>query len=184
MEALRVDEETVLTPVAVEHSARLFTAIDANRAHLRQWLPWADRMASVSDTTTFLETSVRDRDLGVAYVFLIERNHEIAGVVGLNRIDTLNHSANLGYWLAKNHQCQGIMTAACRALLAFGFSSRDLNRVTVSAALENARSRSLVERLGFSYEGTSREAEWLHGNFGDHARYAMLKRDWHSKSPA
>lgn len=182
MEALRVDQETVLVPAAVEHSAKLFAAIDANRAHLSQWLPWADRMTTVSDTTAFLETSVRHRDVGLAYVFLIERNDEIAGVVGLNRIDPLNRTANLGFWLTKDHQRQGIMTTACRTILSFGFSSCALNRVTARVATDNERSRHVVERLGFVHEGTFREAEWLHDHFVDHGRYAMLRRDWDSQA--
>ena len=180
-EALRVNDEIELVPLVVAQSARLFAVVDANRAYLREWLPWVDRTTSVADTTAFLEACVRDRDAGLAYGFLIERARDVCGTLGLNRIDKANRSADLGYWLAKDFQRQGIVTAACEALLRFGFSSAQLNRVTLAAAVGNERSVRLAERLGFSYEGTSREAEWVNDRFVDHARYALLKRDWEQR---
>jgi ribosomal-protein-serine acetyltransferase len=181
MEALRVDDEVELVPLVVAQSARLFAVVDANRAYLREWLPWVDRTNAVADTTAFLEASVRARDAGAAYGFLIERGHDVCGTIGLNRIDKGNRSADLGYWLAQDAQRQGIVTAACRVLLRFGFASAQLNRVTLGAAVGNERSRRVAERLGFSYEGTSLEAEWVRDRFVDHARYAMLKRDWEQR---
>lgn len=86
-EALRVNDEIELVPLVVAQSARLFAVVDANRAYLREWLPWVDRTTSVADTTAFLEACVRDRDAGLAYGFLIERARDVCGTLGLNRID-------------------------------------------------------------------------------------------------
>lgn len=70
------------------------------------------------------------------------------------------------------------MTAAVRALVDHALGVEQLNRVEIRAAVDNARSRAIPTRLGFTHEGTLREAEWLHGHPLDHAVYAILAAQW------
>ena len=178
MDAIRVDEDTALIPTTSGQAALLFAIVDANRAYLKTWFPWIAQSVTVNDTVAFLETSERARSAGLAYEFLIEHRGDFCGVVGLNQIDKVNRAANCGYWIAEHHQGRGLVTTGCRVLLDFGFDAVGLNRVSVATATENHRSRRVAERLGFSYEGTFREVEWLNNRFVDHARYALLRRDW------
>ena len=69
------------------------------------------------------------------------------------------------------------MTACCRAVIAHAFDVWKLHRVTIECATENARSRGVPERLGFTLEGTIRGIEWLHDHFVDHAMYSLLSTD-------
>jgi len=71
----------------------------------------------------------------------------------------------------------GIVTGCCRALVLHGFAALKLNRISLSAATENARSRRVAERLEFRLEGILRDAEWRDDHFEDHAVYALLARD-------
>ena len=84
----------------------------------------------------------------------------------------------IGYWLAETHQGRGLVTTACRALVDHAFSAWTLNRVEVRAAVDNLRSRAVPERLGFTLEGTIRQAEWVNDRYVDHAVYGMLAADW------
>jgi ribosomal-protein-serine acetyltransferase len=59
-----------------------------------------------------------------------------------------------------------------------GFDELNLNRITLSTAIDNYRSRAVAERLGFVQEGTLREAEWIKHQFVDHALYSLLRREW------
>ena len=56
--------------------------------------------------------------------------------------------------------------------------SGTLNRVEIRAAPENRRSRAIPERLGFTEEGTLRQAERVGERYLDSAVYAMLAEDW------
>jgi ribosomal-protein-serine acetyltransferase len=178
LDRLSVDLETDLVPVVPGLAAALFGVVDANRAHLREWLSWVDSTLAVKDIAAFIHASVEARGAGLAYDFVIERAGEPVGVISLNRIDAANLAASIGYWLARDWQGRGIVTAACSAVVDFGFTELQLNRIVLAAAVGNARSRRVAERLGFVHEGTNRDAQWLNNRFVDHERYAVLRGEW------
>jgi hypothetical protein len=51
-------------------------------------------------------------------------------------------------------------------------------RVEIRAAPENARSRAIPERLGFTQEGTLRQVERVGDRYLDNVVYAMLAEHW------
>jgi ribosomal-protein-serine acetyltransferase len=69
------------------------------------------------------------------------------------------------------------MTAAVSAYLDYAFDVLRLTRVTLRAGVENVASRAVAERLGFTHEGTEREAERIGDRVHDLAVYAMLATD-------
>ena len=73
------------------------------------------------------------------------------------------------------------MTKACRVLVGYAFRELRLNRVEIYCAVENQRSRRIPERLGFTEEGTHRQAEWVHDHFKDLVSYSMLAGEWKAK---
>jgi ribosomal-protein-serine acetyltransferase len=70
------------------------------------------------------------------------------------------------------------VTKACRVLLDYAFNDLKLNRVDIYCAAENAKSRAVAERLGFTHEGTLREAQWVRERFVDLAVYGILASEW------
>jgi ribosomal-protein-serine acetyltransferase len=92
----------------------------------------------------------------------------------MHRIDWVNRSVELGYWLAADAQGSGIMTAAAAALTRHAFEALGLERVQICAAVGNARSRALIERLGFTYEGVARAHYRIGDGWHDDAVYSML----------
>ena len=103
---------------------------------------------------------------------------EIVGVGGYNTLDWTNKVVTIGYWLDKDYQGNGIMTRVAEALTDYAIMELGMNRVDIRAAVENVKSRSIPERLGFTLEGKVRQAEWLYDRHVDHAVYGMLAEDW------
>jgi ribosomal-protein-serine acetyltransferase len=99
-------------------------------------------------------------------------------MVGTHGVDWANRKTSIGYWLAGKHQGRGVMTTAVRAYVDHAFGSWKLNRVTIEASVDNARSRAIPERLGFREEGVLREVERVGGRMLDHVVYSMLAADW------
>lgn len=175
---LMIDARMRLRALSPGDAAALFTIVNHQRGHLRRWLPWVDDTQREDDTRAFIDLARRQWQAGQAFEFLIERDGELCGAIGLNRIERGNRLGCIGYWLRADRQGHGIMTLACKRIIAFGFEDLGLNRLVLAAAIDNGRSRAVAERLGFAFEGVFREAEWVNDRFVDHARYALLSRDW------
>ena len=172
-----IDESTALRVLRNEDADELFALTDANRAYLRQWLPWPDAVTRVEDTRAFIATVSAQRAAGLGPTFGILRSGALAGVVGFRAIVPINSVGEIGYWLAAAQQGRGIMTACCRFVVRYGFQTLDLNRIEIAAATDNLRSRAIPERLGFKLEGILRARENVGGRFLDHAMYSMLRSE-------
>lgn len=89
-----------------------------------------------------------DQLLGaVSLMDIRERDNEDAG-----------GTAELGYWAAPWARGQGYLSDACRLLCAWGFAYLGLGRIEWRAMVGNEPSRRLADRLGFTQEGTLRQA--------------------------
>jgi ribosomal-protein-serine acetyltransferase len=162
------------------HSDALYALVDANRPHLRAWLPWVDGDRSVDDTRYFIRIATEQFASNQGYHCGIWDQGELAGTIGHHRIDWRNRATSLGYWLGEAYQGRGLMTRACRALVTHAFGPQGLNRVEIRAATGNLRSRAIPERLGFRQEGILCQGEWLYDHYVDLAVYAMLASQWES----
>ena len=172
-----------LAPLAISDADELFAVTDANREHLRPWMPWIGAIVSPGDTREFLRSVLEQRARNGGYQCAIRVDGVIAGIIGHHRIDWPNRLTSLGYWLAADHQGQGIMTRACRALIDFAFDELNLNRVEISAAVDNRRSLAVITRLGMVDEGLRRQAEWVHDRFVDLKCYAVLRDGCNTPPP-
>ena len=165
-----------IEPITAADAETIAALVDANRAHIARWMPWAET-GSRTDTMRYCEQAEVARGEGREYSFTIRLDGRICGAAGLNRIDRDNRSANLGYWIGAKDQGRGAVTAAVREVLRFAFDEALLNRIVIRAATENTRSRAIPERLGFRHEGRLVEAERFGGGFRDLETYALLERE-------
>ncbi|OGF56046.1 MAG: alanine acetyltransferase [Candidatus Fraserbacteria bacterium RBG_16_55_9] len=174
----RLDAEAELRLLEDRHATELFLLTDQNRDHLRRWLPWVDVTASIEITRKFIRNALKLFAANRGFQAGIWYQGRLAGVIGYHRIDWFNRKTSIGYWLGASFQGKGLMTKACRALVDYAFHDLKLNRVEIRCAAQNKRSRAIPERLGFTQEGVSRQAEWLYDHYVDHVIYAMLASEW------
>ncbi|MDP8244604.1 MAG: GNAT family protein [Candidatus Hinthialibacter antarcticus] len=161
-----------------EHDGALFDLVEANREHLRVWLPWVDRQKTLEDCQNFLKSLEEHFASNKAMHCGIWVESELAGVVGMDRIDWPNKTAEIGYWIGKGHEGKGLVTRSCQFLVEFAFMELKLNRLEIRCAPNNLRSRGIPERLGFIIEGRLKQAEWLYDHYEDHIFYALLADEW------
>jgi ribosomal-protein-serine acetyltransferase len=155
----------------------LYALIDANRSYLAKWLPWAADQTRAG-TLQFIGATRRQMADNDGFQSAIVDRGRIVGVIGFHGIDWQHRSTSLGYWLAEGAQGSGTMTRAVRAMVNHALRVWGLNRVEIRASVENDRSRALIERLGFQYEGAARQAFRLADGYHDDAVYSMLAADW------
>ena len=156
------------------HAPELFALVDANRAALRQWLPWVDGTTTPADTAKYIAGTVRDNTETRAYTCGVWSSGRLVGTIGHNRIDWANRVAFPGWWLVPAAEGKGIMTQCCQAVIAHAFSQLQVHRIVVGVATTNVRGQSIVKRLGFTQVSTLRNAEVLNGRSVDHHIYSLL----------
>ena len=174
----RIDDGITLRLLEAEDAEALFRVVDANRAHLRRWLPWLDGTTKPQHSRAFIESIHRQNDAGAGFACGVFVGGELAGMCGFHKIDDANRSVTIGYWLAEAHQGEGVITRCTRFFIDYAFREFALAKVLIPVAEGNARSRAICERLDFVSEGTLEKAENLYGTWVDHVRYAMTSDRW------
>lgn len=170
-------EAAGLRPVRHGDAAELYALIESNRTYLARWMPWPAEQ-SLAGTEEFIAGSEAQLAAGEGFQAVLVPDGRIRGVTGFNALDPVNLRAAIGYWLAEDAQGSGLMTAAVRALIGFGFERLRLHRLEIHVAPENLRSRAIPERLGFREEGRLREAGRVGERYLDLVVYGLLRREW------
>ena len=88
----------------------------------------------------------------------------LLGSAGLSPDGARQYGAarSLGYSLGAAHWGRGYMPEAVRAILRYGFEGMTLDLITATCYPDNPRSRRVLEKCGFRYEGTLHRAELLY----------------------
>ncbi|MEJ2793672.1 GNAT family N-acetyltransferase [Iodobacter sp. LRB] len=110
-----------------------------------------------------------------------EEDRVLIGNCTLFDLDKQCRRAEIGYGMAHSAWGKGYMHEALSALLDFGFTQLNLNRVEADIDPRNMASAKSLERLGFSREGYLRERWIVDGVVSDTALYGLLVSDWHDR---
>ncbi len=103
---------------------------------------------------------------------------EAVGSIGLFLgKDVYRRSAELGYWLGRPFWGRGIGTEAVRRMCALGFGSWDIVRIWAEPYARNTASRRVLEKAGFTLEGTLRSGAWKNGALLDCCVYGLLREE-------
>ncbi|MCB0631197.1 MAG: GNAT family N-acetyltransferase [Saprospiraceae bacterium] len=81
----------------------------------------------------------------------LRKNEEVIGTICLWNISVPNSRAEIGFELHPDHQGQGYMLEAVRAVLSFSFEQLQLNTIEACFHTQNLASRKLLEKNGFQF---------------------------------
>ncbi len=138
------------------------------------WKPHASRAESLAIIRMFLADD---------NVWAIERKSDgrVIGSLGLHKDKWRNlpDARMFGYVLAQDCWGHGYMTEAVRRAMSYGFLDLNLQLMSVSHYTFNDRSRRVIEKCGFVYEGTMRKTFLRYdGAVFDEAIYSITKEEW------
>lgn len=170
----KVSDNIYLKLLELNDAQYLFEITNHTREYMREWLPWVDATQTVEDSKSFVQMTLNQYASNNGFQAGIWFENELVGCIGFHAIDWVSRRTSIGYWLAEGFQGQGIMTQATRAMVDIACKEYKLNRVEINSAVENKKSRSIPERLGFQQEGTLHQREWLY----DHLLTTLLMRCW------
>ncbi len=101
----------------------------------------------------------------------------IIGTLGFNNY-TLNHRAEIGYDLHREHWNKGYITEALKEIIEYGFDVLEVNRIEAEIIPENKASGRVLEKAGFSKEGLLRAWHYWNERHFDVEMYSLLKSEW------
>jgi ribosomal-protein-serine acetyltransferase len=168
----------ILRPWRADDAANLFDAVAASREELGRWLPWATpdyALSDAQDWIAFCERNWRERSAFPFGVF--DEDGGAIGGCGINRLDSANRCAALGYWIATPRTGHGFARRAATGVAAFGFRELGLCRIEILILPENRASRRVAEAIGAQWECDARARLQHRGVAAAACVYALLPDD-------
>ena len=141
-----------------------------------------------TETEKAQELIAQDKDAMAAGRYLRlgiqpEGGERLVGECSLFNLVERARRAEIGYAMAHDAWGHGYMNEALRALLEFGFTQLDLNRVEADIDPRNEASARSLERLGFVSEGYLRQRWIVSGEVSDSRLYGLLRSEWRPTTP-
>ena len=118
------------------------------------------------------------------HIFAIAVEAQAVGGIGLHpQTDIHRKNAELGYWLAEPFWGNGIISAAIRQMVDFGFATFDIDRIFARPFGTNLASQRVLEKNGFVLEGRFEEVLYKNGEYLDELIYAVRRDRWMQQAP-
>jgi ribosomal-protein-alanine N-acetyltransferase len=148
---------------------------DPEVARFFSWGPYTD----AAEAAAFIQQMQADRCSGERLEFAIaDERDQLLGITGLSEFSARDKRAVVGTWLGRRHWGTGANAESKALILAVGFRTLDLQRISAYAHPENARSLRALERLGFVHEGVLKGWHLHHGERRDVAILRLLRETW------
>lgn len=127
------------------------------------------------DADNWLSKAVAERfEVDRCRSWAIREGRELIGGIGIGGA-TRNEKAEMGYWLAQSHWGRGIVTDAVRCLCRFVFAEYGLQRIIAHTFHINPASSRVLEKAGFTLEGTLRGDFYRDGQALDVRCYGLMR---------
>ena len=166
----------LLRPWRTEDAEDLAKAADNPKiaANLRNVFPSPYTLA---DANWFINDCISKGD-SHGLTWAIEVDGKAAGGIGVTLLnDVYEKSAELGYWLSEEYWRQGIMSQAVQIICRKAFKTFDIIRIFAEPFAYNAGSRGVLEKAGFTYEGTMRNGVYKNGQVYSYCIYSILREE-------
>lgn len=103
---------------------------------------------------------------------------ECIGLIAYFLVDSKNHFAEIEYCIGAAFQCRGYATEATKAVIRYGFERMNLHKVQICTKTINQPSRRVIEKCGFTYEGTLRDYFYMDGEYVGRHYFSILRSEY------
>ncbi len=175
---IQVDEGLFLRALLPEDDESLYLMIESNRWHLEPWLSWIEDIHNLPDTRNFLKTITYKSIYAGGWVFGMEYQGKLVGLMDLNEGDAAKNHIALGYWIDVDAEGKGLITRAVKACITYLFGQQEVKKIFIKCATDNVRSEAIPKRLDFTWEGIDYYAGEVKGKSVDLVIYSLSRADW------
>jgi len=118
----------------------------------------------------------------VVFAIVDKETDNVIGNVGLYEINWIARHGELRIVIGeKEYWGKGIGTEVTRAVVKYGFERLNLNKVHLGVNASDKKANRCYEKVGFVYEGTSRDYHFRNGRYYDANLYSILRKEFYGK---
>ena len=140
--------------------------------NLRDGLPYPYTTDDAREYINFILNS----DKNSTFAFAIVYEEKVVGCVGVFRQDNVSYrTAEMGYYVGEKYWNMGIATCAIRKVCKNVFDNTNIIRIYAEPFARNIASCRVLEKAGFTCEGTLRSSIVKNGIIEDSKIYAIIK---------
>ncbi|HEU4471517.1 MAG TPA: GNAT family protein [Flavisolibacter sp.] len=135
--------------------------------------------ASFDETGAQMEfyASLRRDGTGTWWKIVDQASGQKLGAVGYNNYQPAHRRAEIGYWLLPAFWGKGIVTEVLPVLLHYLFEEIRVHRIEAMVETANSASAKLLQKLGFTLEGSLRDYEIKNGRYISLEVYSLLSHE-------
>lgn len=112
------------------------------------------------------------------WAIIEKKSGECIGQIAYFLVDSKNHFAEIEYCIGSDFQCNGYETEATKAVIAYGFDKINLHKIQICTKTINKPSKRVIEKCGFTYEGTLRDYFYMDGEYVGRLYFSMLRSEY------
>jgi len=158
--------------------------LDYYRRNETFWSEWEPKRSpeyfTLENVKSIISSQMNEigQQRGVYFYVSLHEAKRIIGSIGIsNIVYGPFRSCFLSYKMSRDEINRGYITEALKKTVSICFDEIKLHRIEANVVPRNIRSKRVLEKLGFGYEGLSRRYLKINGLWEDHEHYVLLNDD-------
>jgi len=152
----------MIRPVRISDASLMHTAMKTSFASLKEWMPWAQSLASLRDTEVYLAhgeriwSSMAQEGVEQPLQIMDPTDRIYYGATGIKPTNLTIPTFEIGYWVNQQYAGQGLITEAMNVLSRYLFQVLKAKRIEINCEEANTKSSNVAVRLNYDLEGKLR----------------------------
>lgn len=134
-----------------------------------------DGPVSLEEYREFFKTKEHDHKAGKAHYFTIMENETPIGSATIKPMNDFRGEITI--WIGVPFHGKGYGSEVTKLITDYGFNKLQLQRIEASMFIDNHGSRKMLEKNGFSFEGTTRSSVKKRGEFVDGWLFSIIRKN-------
>ncbi|MFB4313479.1 GNAT family N-acetyltransferase [Actinomadura sp. 21ATH] len=178
MFALQLGHGVEMRPLEPWQAAEFAAHVDRVRDDISPWIPWAATVTDTDSARALLELYATRLASDAGRIYGIWVDGVLTGGTVFRTFDPAMGNCEVGVWMGRSGRRRGLVSAAVRHMIEWAVGERGMARVEWHCDPENGPSVATAKRLGFTCEGTLREAFVMDGERRGVQIWSMLASEW------
>lgn len=155
------DLTVALRPMRLADAQNVMDAVNSSHDDLKRFMPFAHVPQTIEDQVRRIRRNISPSlDAKEMFMGLFDdKSQKLLQVCGLHQRCPLNPDGlEIGYWTPTSEANKGYATLATRLLIIYCTEAFEIDRIQISHNVYNERSKRVIDKCGFVFEGKIRNA--------------------------